>query len=321
MIRKIFIAIFTVVSLFAAHANAAPMAYSVNSDGTPGDGLFLIDLATGADQFRGTLFTGIEDRTDTEGLAFSPGPNSQLWGIDDASATLFPINPLNGSINWQDEIQLPPEFQSGGGNDFGMTFACDNSLYFTSVSSQTLYRRDPGGSTTAIGGKGSLGVNISAISAIGNPTRLYGLGNGQLLNGATDAPNLYSIDTTTGVANLIGPLGAAGEYIYNQAGMGFDSTGVLWAITDRSQINNQKSQILNINLITGAATLVSTTVNQVGYESLAISPPASCSAPAKGPDGLPRIPTLSLAGRLFAILVLMLTGMFFLRSWYSKRTH
>jgi len=313
-------AITTAVLLFAAGAKAAPMAYSVNSDGDPGDSLYLIDLATGADQLRGKLFTGIEDRTDTEGLAFSPAPNSQLWGIDDDAGTLFPIDPANGSINFQEEIQLPAEFQSGGGNDFGMTFACDNSLYFTSVVSQTLYRRDPGGAVAAIGAKGSLGVNISAISAIGNPTRLYGLGNGLLSSGATDAPNLYQIDTGTGVASLIGPLGAPGQFEYHQAGMGFDSNGELWAITDRSQVSNQKSQILKIDVNTGAASLVSTTLNQVGYESLAIAPPAQCSA-VTGPDPvdeLPRIPTLNLAGSISAILVLLLSGMTFLRRRYPK---
>ncbi len=317
MYKKILLAILTAVSLFAGNANAAPMAYSVNADGNPGDALYLIDLATGADQFRGELFTGIEERTDTEGLAFSAEPNSQLWGIDDASGTLFPISPVNGSINWKEEIQLPPDFQAGGGNDFGMTFACDNSLYFTSVSSQTLYRRDPGGSIASVGSKGSLGVNISAISSIGNPTRLYGLGNGQYSNGTSDAPNLYSIDTTTGVASLIGPLGAPGEFQYNEAGMDFDSNGELWAITDRSQIDNQKSQILKINVQTGAATLVATTVNQTGYESLAIAPPTECSAPGPA-DQLPMIPTLSLTGSIFAILVLMLAGIPALRRRSSK---
>jgi len=318
---NVLLAITTVFWLFAAGANAAPMAYSVNSDGSPGDSLYLIDLATGADQLRGKLFTGIEDRTDTEGLAFSPDPNSQLWGIDDAAGTLFPINPSNGSINFQDEIQLPPEFHSGGGNDFGMTFACDNSLYFTSVVSQTLYRRSPAGSVAAVGAKGSLGVNISAISAIGNPTRLYGLGNGQLSTGAIDAPNLYRIDTTTGVATLIGPLGTPGQFEYNEAGLGFDSNGVLWAITDRSQINNQKSQILQIDVSTGSATLVATTLNQVGYESLAVAPPAQCSAPPAPPlaSGLPRIPTLNLAGSIGAISILLFTGMSVLRRRYSKR--
>lgn len=307
-------AILMVVSLFATSANAEPMAYSVNSDSDGGDSLYLIDLATGTDQLRGKLFTGIEDRTDTEGLAFSPNPGSRLWGIDDASGTLFPISPANGSINYEEEIQLPFEFQSGGGNDFGMTFACDNSLYFTSVRSRTLYRSDQGGSFENVG---SLGVNISAIAAVGNPVKLYGLGNGQLENGETDSPNLYSIDLTTGVASLVGPLSDSGEFAYNEAGLAFDSNGGLWAITDRSQIGNQKSQILRINVVTGTATLVATTLNEVGYESLAISPPSNCDISVESGDGLPRIPTLNAAGRLSAILVLMLAGMLILRRRYT----
>jgi len=306
-------AILTVVSLFAIGAKAEPMAYSVNSDSTGGDSLYLIDLATGADQLRGKLFTGIEDRTDTEGLAFSPGPNSRLWGLDDASGTLFPINTANGAVNFDEEIQLPLEFQSGGGNDFGMTFACDNSLYFTSVRSKTLYRRDQDGNFTTVGSQGSLGVNISAIAALDNPVRLYGLGNGQLENGDTDSPNLYRIDLTTGVASLVGPLSDIGEFAYNEAGLAFDSNGGLWAITDRSQLGNQKSQILSIDVATGAATLVATTLNEVGYESLAISPPSNCIVSIGVGDGLPKIPTLNLAGRLSAIMFLMLAGMLILR--------
>ena len=306
-------AILTVVSLFAIGAKAEPMAYSVNSDSTGGDSLYLIDLATGADQLRGKLFTGIEDRTDTEGLAFSSGPNSRLWGLDDASGTLFPINTANGSVNFDEEIQLPLEFQSGGGNDFGMTFACDNSLYFTSVRSKTLYRRDQDGNFTTVGSQGSLGVNISAIAALDNPVRLYGLGNGQLENGDTDSPNLYRIDLTTGVASLVGPLSDIGEFAYNEAGLAFDSNGGLWAITDRSQLGNQKSQILSIDVATGAATLVATTLNEVGYESLAISPPSNCIVSIGVGDGLPKIPTLNLAGRLSAIMFLMLAGMLILR--------
>ena len=299
--------ILALVSIFAVSANAEPMAYSVNSDSDGGDSLYRIDLATGADQFRGKLNTGIEDRTDTEGLAFSPGPDSVLWGMDDASGTLFPISTSNGSINWQDEIQLPLEFQTGGGNDFGMTFACDNSLYFTSVKTRNLYRLDDEGSFTTVGANASLGVNISAIASIGNPVKLYGLGNGRFEDGSTDSPNLYSIDPDNGTASLIGPLSDSNEFAYNEAGLAFDADGTLWAITDRSQINNQKSQILSINLITGAATLVSTTVNEVGYESLAITQPSDCVAAPRAVTGnaATAIPTLNIAGRLSAILVLI----------------
>jgi len=78
MNKKFYYALLMLVSLFAINANGAPMAYSVNSDSgnlSTEDSLYLIDLATGSDQRRGELFTGVEVRRDTEGLAFAPdGP-------------------------------------------------------------------------------------------------------------------------------------------------------------------------------------------------------------------------------------------------------
>ena len=315
MKKKFQYVLFLLVSLFAIGANAAPMAYSVNSDSgnlLTEDSLYLIDLATGSDQIRGELISGFENRLDTEGLAFAP--DGVLWGIDDDSVTLFPINTDSGAIKFQDEIPLAG-FQSGGGNDFGMTFSCDSSLYISSVRTQTLYRLNMDGSSELIGVEGALGANISAIAAIGTPTRFYGLGNGQFQDGTTDAPMLYSINLATGVATLIGPLGnQAGEY--NQAGLAFNSDGSLWAITDRRIINNTiadlPSQILKIDVDTGTATMMSNT-SEVGFESLAIAPPAACSAAGVGDASYPTIPTLSPAGRLLAMFILLLVGMTVLR--------
>jgi hypothetical protein len=321
MKKKFQIVLLMLILLFATSANAAPMAYSVNSDSgnlATEDSLFLIDLATGNNLIRGELISGIESRLDTEGLAFAPG--GTLWGIDDDSRTLFPVNANSGAIKFQDEIPLAG-FKSGGGNDFGMTFSCDNSLYITSVRTQTLYQLNLDGSSEVVG---ALGVNISAIAAIGTPTRLYGLGNGQFQDGSTDAPELYSIDATTGVASLIGPLGAqAGEY--NQAGLAFDADGNLWAITDRRIINdsiaNLPSQILKIDVDTGSATMISET-SEVGFESLAIAPPAACNiaqSPGYGYQGPgdQAIPTLSSAGRLLAVFIMLLAGMAVLRRRFS----
>jgi len=315
MNKKIYYALLMLASLFAINANGAPMAYSVNSDSgniSAEDSLYRIDLATGSDQRRGELFTGVEVRRDTEGLAFDA--NGTLWGIDDQSMTLFPIDTASGAINFQDEIPLSG-IPSGGSNDFGMTFSCDNTLYATSVATQTLYRIYPDGSSDVIGALGALGANISAIAAIGNPTVLYGLGNGQFSNGNTDSPDLYSINENTGVATLIGPLGNdAGEY--GQGGLAFDRDGNLWAITDRRIVNNSiadlASQILSVDIQTGAATLVSST-SEVGFESLAISPPTACRLTrAYGSTANP-IPTLGWTGRLLAIAILMLAGMIILR--------
>jgi hypothetical protein len=316
-------ALILAVSSFAISANAAPMAYSVNSDsGNPEkeDSLFIIDLANGTGQRRGTLASGIvgDVRRDTEGLAFSM--DGTLWGIDDDSRTLFPINTSSGTISLAKEIQLPG-FQRGGGNDFGMTFSCDNTLYVTSVATKTLYHVEMDGTIHVVGSDGALGANISAIAAIGNPARLYGLGNGQFQNGHTDSPNLYSIDIETGVATMIGPLGdSVGEY--NQGGLAFDSTGNLWAITDRRIINNSienlPSQILSIDIQTGTATVVSNTskvdeTGEVGFESLAIGPPGLCTLAERDIPVTEPIPGLSLSGRVLATLILMLAGIAILR--------
>lgn len=320
MYKKLNNALLAIFTVFAISANAAPMAYSVSSDSgnaASEDSLYSIDLATGANQIIGRLISGTQTRLDTEGLAFAP--DGTLWGVDDDSLTFFPINIETGSIRFQQEVQLTG-FATGGGNDFGMTFSCDNSIYVTSVRTKTLYQLSLTGSSQVVGSLGALGFNISAIAAIGNPTRLYGLGNGQFANGSTDSPNLYSINTQTGVATLIGPLGAAaGDY--NQGGLSFDAAGELWAITDRRLINNTiadlPSQILKINTTTGLATLVSST-SEVGFESLAVAPPTQCViAPPPPPTSeqseFPVIPTLSSTGRLLAILVLLLAGTAILR--------
>ena len=320
MNKKFYYALLVLVSLFAISANGAPVAYSVNSDSGSSneDSLYQINLATGEDRLQGELISvSIYDHIDTEGLAFDS--DNTLWGMDDATLTLFPINTLSGAIPFGEIIDVSTVFPSGGANDFGMTFSCDNSLYVTSVTTDTLYRIDlDAGSKEAIG---ALGANISAIAAIGSPTKLYGLGNGQFENGDTDSPDLYSIDVSTGAATLIGPLGSdAGEY--NQGGLAFDSDGTLWAITDRRVINGDiadlSSQILRVDVDTGTATLVSTT-GEVGFESLAIGPPTACSIThgIDDEDEFQGIPTLSHSGRLLTIFVLMLAGMLFLRRRFS----
>ena len=309
--------LYIVVSLFAINANSTPMAYSVNSDSGSSnqDSLYEIDLATGNELLKGELISvkEIYDHTDTEGLAFSNV--GTLWGMDDDTRTLFQVNTDTGAINIQSVIPINI-FPEGGGNDFGMTFSCDNSLYVTSVITHTLYRLDLEGNSEIIGGLGKLGVNISAIAAFGNnPVLLYGLGNGEFLNGETDSPNLYSINVDTGSATMIGPLGdEVGEYA--QGGLAFDDDGSLWGITDRRIVNETDvklpSQIMRINVDTGTATWVSDT-NEVGFESLAVAPPAACNSPSNPDSDYPTIPTLNLTGRLLAIFVLLLAGIGILR--------
>ena len=189
----------TLLTAATGSLSAAPVGYSINSDSgsDDSDGLYLIDLDTGATIKRiGTVKTVSADRRiDVEGLAFAP--NGTLYGVDDESMKLFGINHLtNALVDPANDHAI--KGLTKGRYDFGLTFACDGSLYLTSVSQQSLYQVDPASGTTfPIGPPGMLGVNISAIAAHGNPTMLYGLGNGTAGDNAASTPYLYSIDILT----------------------------------------------------------------------------------------------------------------------------
>ncbi|HET6564868.1 MAG TPA: IPTL-CTERM sorting domain-containing protein, partial [Xanthomonadales bacterium] len=118
------------------------------------------------------------------------------------------------------------------------------------------------------------GANINALAAWGNPVELYGLSEGGLNGGGSSG--LYAIDINNGTKTLKGML--SGSFAaFDQAGMAFDNSGQLWAITDRSQsLNPQPSQILQVNKDNGAVTLVSSTTGETGFESLAITLPRGC---------------------------------------------
>jgi hypothetical protein len=272
MVNATKIIILSFAAAFSMTVNAAPDGYSINSDSASvdTDSLYRIDLATGTHTRLGRVQSLGQTKLDVEGLAFSP--DGTLYGVDDESMKLFPINTDNGAVINQQEVSIIG-MPASGGNDFGLTFACDGILYATSVSGKSLHQINLDGSTTLIG---NLGQNISALAAYGNPVQLYGLSNGLLANQNADTRSLYSINTSTGAATLIGALGnAAGSY--NEAGLAFDNDGQLWGITDRRAAPGGPfgSQVLRIDTATGVATLQSTTV-ETGFESLAITVPRGC---------------------------------------------
>jgi len=280
MKQAIKITILTLLTAVSTSLAAAPVGYRVNSDSPSAnhDSLYRIDLATGELTRLGFVRSLNLIKLDVEGLAFAP--DGTLYGMDDESMKLFPLNIDNGQIISANEVSLTG-FTGAGNNDFGMTFACDNNLYVSSARDDSLYLVGLNGVATRVGAQGGLGGDISALAAWGNPVQLYGLGNGGLNSGGPG--NLYSINTATGIATLIGPLGAAAA-AYDQAGLSFDSTGQLWAMTDRSQlVTSLPSQILQLNTTNGAATLVSSTTGETGFESLAITLPRGCDT-AGGDD-------------------------------------
>jgi len=296
--------------LSAGSAAAAPVGYSVNADQAGGDELYAIDLANGTTSARGPVRSATTEFTDVEGLALAP--DGTLWAVDEANLSLFPVNTGNGTVD-RNLVHPVRGLDALSGNDFGMTFTCSGDLYVSTVADGALYRLELDGSATEIG---ALGANISALAAYGNPTRLFGLSNGlQGENGTPDTRSLYEIDPATGAATAVGPLGAAAADYY-QAGLAFDTDGVLWAITDRrSEAAELPSEILRLDTTTGAATRVAETA-QSGFESLAIASPSGCdgseppiNAPAEFATPLPHIPTLDAWGRAGATLALLLVGL------------
>jgi hypothetical protein len=295
------------LTTLSASLAAEPFGYSINSDsGTDdADSLYLIDLATGLATRIGTVKSLGETKIDVEGLAFAP--NGTLYGVDDSSMTLFPLNTDTGQVQNADEVFISG-LPTGGGNDFGMTFACDGDLYLTSVAKGSLYRMDLDGTTTLIGSENSLGIKISALAAYGYPVKLYGLGNGVDAELKVSTPNLYEIDPATGIASEIGPLGpAAGDY--TEAGLAFDDAGRLWTILDRRQLQFP-SQVLRINTSTGTASDARNTA-EAGYESLAITVPQGCSSIPHGDQTqyYEGVPTLNRYSLLLFSALMLLTGM------------
>ncbi len=271
--------IFSLLIALSASLAAAPDGYSINSDSGSAftDSLFRIDLATGQQTRLGFVRSLGQTRLDVEGLAFAP--DGTLYGVDDESLKLFPLNTDNGQVISSEEVTLTG-LPGAGGNDFGMTFACDGKLYVTSASDDSLYQVTLGGQATRIGSVGSLGTNINSLAAWGNPVELYGLGDGGL-NGGGPA-SLYSINPANGTKTLKGQLGG-GVALYDQAGLAFDNSGQLWAITDRSQsLTPMPSQILKVDKNNGTASLISSTTGETGFESLAITLPRGCGGGSEG---------------------------------------
>jgi hypothetical protein len=301
-----------VIALLLVHgmAWAQPSGFAVNSRGYGEDEdifvLWQVNLSSGQTERIGQ--TGF---LDMEGLALAP--DGTLYGADDESKTLVKVNTKSGFSQPVGNLRNNMGIALAQAMDFGMTFTCSGELLVSSDTQQSLFRASlEDGRLERIGAIGSLDAPITDIASWGDT--LYGIGQG--LAGAdgaftTDSPTLYRIDPTSATAESIGSLGEA-VLPYANAGLAFDDTGTLWAITDRraNGVPDIESEILRIDLETGRAEK-SSDANQVGFESLAIAPPGGCE-PLGGSAPEPSLVPADNPVGLTILALLMLTA-----SWWT----
>ena len=248
------------------------------------DQLFRVDYGTN----QSTLVGSSIEFADVEGLAYSP--DGTLYGISDASKQLIRISTTSGKgalvgatgLNGQGVGQFDAL-------DFGLAFTYDGRLWASSATVNKLWRLDPNTALATL--VGSTGAHISGLAARGDA--LYGIGS----NGNE---NLYRIDINTAKATLIGPLFPGQNVHYDNAGLDFDASGILYAVLDYSPTQpNRPSDLVRINVDSGAAQIIGQTV--IDSDALALAAPGALA------NGAPPIPALSpLMLTLLALFALLL---------------
>lgn len=288
MRRSLQAAVLAVSAAVALPAAAEPLAYAVSFNK-----LYQIDLGSGQ-----TTLIGETGFNDVEGLALSS--TGVLYGIVDSTKTLITINKQTGrgSLIGSSAGNTGLTGQGVGqfdALDFGLAFTCDGRLWASSDTTRKLWQVDPSSGHATFAG--TLGVQITGLGA--NADGLYGLGS-------QGDEGVYRIDPDAASATKLG--GLAANLIFADGGLDFDAAGNLWGVLDyRPPDDNRPSDIVRIDLVTGNATFVSTTLPEM--EGLAISPMPSCRLPAAGSSPQLPVPSAGLSARILLALTLVLSGL------------
>ena len=279
----------TAATLMLSSASfASPIGYSVRSDV---DGkLYRLDMATGvATEIGATGFSKIE--------ALAINSAGEIYGVNPVTAQLVKCSASTGICKAVGTLVGLPQVPSNA----GLAFASSGALYL--AVNAAIYFVDP--ATAAVVALGPTGPAISGLAGV-TPSAtcasgLYAMG------GNTDRGKFYCINTTTGVATLLGTLGIT------PLDVGLDGdpvTGLVWGISD-----DVPGQVFAIN----PATLAITNINTVtlsgkpigGFESLAIARTGTTAVgdplPAAVVDAPLAVPTLSFAW-LAALSLLLATA-------------
>ncbi len=264
---------------------AAVTAYAVADDNFDyPDHIVEIDLLTGDFKSFGQIpdpYIGIE------GMAISA--NDIIYGADDNTKTLVQIDLTDGRAmpvaNVNQNFGFP---RSAENHDYGMSFACNGTLYMVNKHSQSLYEvnTDTGRATLI----GKTGHNFTSLASWDN--RLYAVASGDF--------TLYEVNPETAEASVVGSLGdlGGGIHLYG-SGMSFDGDGQLWMILNlrlSDPLNPLPSRIFKVNHKTGEAEFVSETL--VGVESLAISNGSGCAR------GIPIVEQVPVNNQWFLLLLM-----------------
>jgi hypothetical protein len=246
-------------------ASAGPIVYVAGTGGEFGT----LDLATGDFTSIGTL--NPSSGAEIVGMGF--GPDGNLYGLDfiQPNANLYQIDITNANSTLVGAID---HSAYGASTDAaGKVYALsqdDNALFYT--------LDPPSRTTTVVGPTGLAGFFLAAVDA----------GGSQFFAGApnptTGTVNLYSIDTTTGAATLVGDTGfpvSSGLFVGDTL-YGFDLN---------------VSAIFTIDTNTGAATQVATYNLPNGDFITAAAAPALQTTPVPEPPAL-ALATIGVVGTL-----------------------
>jgi hypothetical protein len=216
----------------------AEVLYGI-TDSDPGVSLYTINTSTGAAthylNLTGALLSNLGDLASLNGTLYattivpSSGPLQYTFGsINPTTGAYTAINNQNGSNDWESLAANPAK----------------NLLYTVDIGAAgaPLLSVTPGGTITNIGFTNAF---ISGLTFDSNHNILYGVSHN----------NLYTVNTTTGAATLVGAMGFTNDYV----GIAYDNaTNTLYLNTGtdpfHTLINNDS--LYTLNTTTGAATLV-----------------------------------------------------------------
>lgn len=280
----------------ASLAHAEPFAY-----GAAYDELYRVDLGSRVATYIGRTgnYAGTPLALLT-GLSFGPG--NELYAVAGTQKSLVRINSSDASTTYIGNFGLAGQGQGQLDSlDLSMTYGCDGSFWMTSAINRDLWRVNA--QSAAITRIGSTGRRITGL-AMRNGI-LYGTGIGQ-------DQGLYTIDTTTAAATLVGSF--PGEIPWIDPSFGAD--GALWAtLSYNPPFDREWSDLARFDVATGAMTNLGpitgpASLRYISMKGLAVAPNTCVpedpdGGPAPAPLPAQSTWTLLLLGLLLALLGVM----------------